>query len=75
MTAWRRAARRRPAGDEIVQRLVEGAPLALPRRRSELGHVPTFTTPLRHVWKAAITRHSAPNVGKAAMIGPSSSGR
>ncbi len=40
-----------------------------------LGHVPTFATPLRHVWKAAITRHSAPNVGNAAMIGPSSRGR
>jgi len=40
-------------------------------RRSELGHVPTFATPLRHVWKAAKTRHSAPNVGNAAMIGPS----
>ncbi len=36
-----------------------------------LGHVPTFATPLRRVWKAAITRHSTPNVGKAAMIGPS----
>ncbi len=40
-----------------------------------LGHVPTFATPLRHVWKAAITRHSAPNVDKAAMIGPSPRGR
>jgi len=37
---------------------------------SSLGHVPTFVTPLRHVGKAAITRHSAPNVGNAAMGGP-----
>ncbi len=33
--------------------------------RAALGHVPTFATPQRHVWKAAITRHSAPNVGNA----------
>ena len=38
---------------------------------SELGHVPTFTTPLRSVWNAPLNRHSAPKVGKAAMIGPS----
>ncbi len=35
--------------------------------RSAVGHVPSFATPLRHVWKAAITRHSAPNVWKAAI--------
>ncbi len=37
---------------------------------SAWGHVPTFATPLCHVWKAAITRHSAPKVGYAPVSGP-----
>jgi hypothetical protein len=32
-----------------------------------LGHVPTFATPLRYVWNAAVNRHSRPNVGNAAV--------
>ena len=37
---------------------------------SELGHEPTFTTPLRSVWNAPLNRHSAPSVGNAAVGRP-----
>ncbi len=41
---------------------------------SALGHVPTFTTPLRSVWNAPLNRHSAPNVGYAVDLGPRAKG-
>jgi len=50
-------------------------PVPRSRRTSALGHVPTFGTPLRHVWKAAITRHSAPNVGNVLDNLPPMNGR
>ncbi len=36
-------------------------------RRSALGHVPTFTTPLRNVWNAVVNRRSGPVVGYPAV--------
>ena len=39
-------------------------------RMSELGHVPTFATPLHDVWNAAMNRHSGLNVGNGTVSGP-----
>jgi hypothetical protein len=41
------------------------------RHLSEVGHVPTFATPLNRVWNAAVNGHSRPNVGNAAVYVPS----
>ncbi len=42
---------------------------------SEMGQTATFDTAWRCVWNAPMNRHSTPNVGKVAMIGPSHTGR
>ena len=34
-------------------------------RMSDSGHLPTFATPLRHVWNAPESRPSSPNLGYA----------
>ena len=42
---------------------------------SESGHEPTFSTAWRSVWNAAISRHSAPNVGNVSNNLPPMNGR
>ena len=37
------------------------------RRKSPLGHVPTFGTPRSYVWNATVSRHSALGFGKRAV--------
>ena len=36
-------------------------------RRSVVGHVPTFSTPLRSVWYPAMNRHTRPSIGNSRM--------